>query len=93
MKDLVEMFEMDGFKFTTYNKDISFGGDTYKSIPILIDKYKLNDDDIGIKITRLMTFKKYLDGEGNSDYNAHFPKDTFNLDIKFVDVINKYKEV
>ena len=39
-------------------------------------------DGIGAKVTRMRTFKKYIDGEAGADSSAEFPRDIFYIEQK-----------
>lgn len=45
-------------------------------------------DGIGAKVTRLRTFRKYIDGHAGADANAQFPQDIFYIEQKVTQ--NKY---
>lgn len=47
-----------------------------------------NSDGIGAKVTRIRTFKKYIDGEAGADSSAQFPSDIFYIEQKTIQ--NKY---
>ena len=47
----------------------------------LINEYQ---DGIGAKVTRIRTFKKYLDSQATSDATAQFPSDIFYIEQKTV---------
>lgn len=51
----------------------------------LINAYQ---DGIGAKVTRIRTFRKYLDSQGTADPNAQFPADIFYIEQKTIQ--NKY---
>lgn len=51
----------------------------------LINTYQ---DGIGAKVTRLRTFKKYLDGAAGADPSAEFPRDVFYIEQKIVQTKN-----
>lgn len=40
------------------------------------------NDLVGAKLTRIRTYKKYLDGESEADPNAQFPQDIFYIERK-----------
>jgi lambda family phage minor tail protein L len=41
-----------------------------------------SNDGVGAKVTRLRTFKKYIDGHAGADANAQFPQDVFYIEQK-----------
>lgn len=51
----------------------------------LVNSYQ---DALGAKVTRIRTFKKYLDGETEADTSAQFPVDVFYIEHKTIQ--NKY---
>lgn len=46
------------------------------------------NDGLGAKVTRVRTFKKYIDGQSEADPNAVFPSDIFYIEQKTIQ--NKY---
>lgn len=58
-------------KMTVANVGLTFVG--------LVNAYQ---DAVGCKVTRIQTFKKYIDGHAGADSNAQFPADIYYIEQK-----------